>query len=146
MSTDTDNDLSLESQLCFSLYAAQLAVGRTYRRLLNELALTYPQYLVMLVLWERDGQGVSRIGELLHLNSATLTPLLKRLETAGLLVRQRSSTDERQVTVTLTEEGSALQQRAACIPAQAFDASQCSPEELASLKASLDQLRHNLDQ
>ncbi|HCE39359.1 MAG TPA: MarR family transcriptional regulator, partial [Alcanivorax sp.] len=96
--TDTpDSLLQLDLQVCFALYSTQLAMTKVYRKLLRELELTYPQYLVMMVLWEHDGQSVSAIGERLFLDSATLTPLLKRLENAGLLQRRRAAEDERRV-------------------------------------------------
>lgn len=137
--------LKLESQLCFSLYAAQLTFGKLYRRLLKTLGLTYPQYLVMLVLWDRGPQSVSQLGEALLLSSATLTPLLKRMEKAGWLIRQRSRQDERQVDIVLTEAGKALKSRAADVPKAALCASDISPETLLALKQSLDHLRHDLD-
>ena len=114
---DLDDLLALDNQLCFALYAVNRAVTGRYRPLLAELDLTYPQYLVMLVMWEADRGGdkprVSSIGERLRLDSGTLTPLLRRLEQRGLLVRQRSSDDERVVTVALTEEGRSMRARAA---------------------------------
>lgn len=113
---DTTNALLLDNQLCFALYSANLALNKLYRQLLAPLNLTYPQYLVMLVLWEQDDITVSDIGERLFLDSATLTPLLKRLESAGLILRQRSRQDERQVAVTLSDAGRALQQQAVTIP------------------------------
>jgi DNA-binding MarR family transcriptional regulator len=108
---DTTAALLLDNQLCFALYSANLALNKLYRQLLAPLNLTYPQYLVMLVLWEQD-DVVSDIGERLFLDSATLTPLLKRLESAGLINRHRSRKDERQVAVTLSDAGRALQQQA----------------------------------
>ena len=113
---DTTNALLLDNQLCFALYSANLALNKLYRQLLAPLNLTYPQYLVMLVLWEQDDMTVSDIGERLFLDSATLTPLLKRLENAGLINRHRSRKDERQVAVTLSEAGRELQQQALGIP------------------------------
>ncbi|XOZ35182.1 MarR family winged helix-turn-helix transcriptional regulator [Halomonadaceae bacterium KBTZ08] len=136
--------LALDRQVCFALYSAQLAMSKVYRKLLKELDLTYPQYLVMLVLWEEDGQTVSGIGERLFLDSATLTPLLKRLETAGLLRRQRSHEDERQVEVVLTEQGQALRERAEAVPESVMCATQCSPEELERLRDDLHKLRQRL--
>lgn len=136
--------LALDRQVCFALYSAQLAMSKVYRKLLKELDLTYPQYLVMLVLWEEDGQTVSGIGERLSLDSATLTPLLKRLETAGLLRRQRSREDERQVAVVLTEQGQALRERAEAVPESVMCATQCSPEELERLRDDLHKLRQRL--
>ena len=142
---DTDDTLALESQLCFALYSTQLAMNKLYRGLLRELDLTYPQYLTMLVLWQRDRQTVSEIGEHLYLDSATLTPLLKRLEAAGLITRQRSRQDERQVEVALTDQGRALRQRAEAIPESVGCASQCTPEEAAELRNALHGLRQRLD-
>ena len=110
--------LALDDQLCFALYSASLAMNKLYRGLLADLGITYPQYLVMLVLWERDGLRISDIGERLYLDSATLTPLLKRLEKAGLLQRARAIDDERSVIVTLTSSGRALRKRASAIPPQ----------------------------
>jgi MarR family transcriptional regulator, organic hydroperoxide resistance regulator len=135
---------TLDGQLCFALYSANLAMGKVYRQLLAKLDLTYPQYLVMLVLWERDGVTVSELGDRLFLDSATLTPLLKRLQAAGLVARNRSTQDERQVIVTLTAEGRALQAKAAGVPVELFCAMDCDAETLGSLKAQLELLRGNL--
>ncbi|WP_275556062.1 MarR family transcriptional regulator [Mixta sp. Marseille-Q2659] len=137
--------LLLDSQLCFALYSANLAMNKLYRQLLTRLGITYPQYLVMLVLWERDDVTVSDIGERLFLDSATLTPLLKRLEAAGLLLRQRSRRDERQVVVTLTAEGRALREKALSIPESVLCASDCDLTALKNLKGQLEQLRDNLN-
>ena len=136
--------LQLDQQLCFALYSAGLAMNKVYRKLLAKLGLTYPQYLVMLVLWERDGLGVSEIGERLFLDSATLTPLLKRLEAAGLLTRQRASADERQVLITLTAPGRALKRQAGAVPHAVFCATGCEADELLTLKAQLTGLRQRL--
>lgn len=113
MSADTVS--RLDHQLCFALYAASNAMTRLYRDRLEPLGLTYPQYLVMLVLWEQDGLTVSAIGERLHLDSGTLTPMLKRMEQAGLVARRRSKDDERQVAVSLTPKGQALQRDVAAM-------------------------------
>jgi DNA-binding MarR family transcriptional regulator len=134
----------LDDQLCFALYAAGLAMNKVYRKLLRKLDLTYPQYLVMLVLWERDGVTVSDIGARLFLDSATLTPLLKRLESAGLVTRARSNADERQVVVSLTQAGRALALEAAAIQEQIQCAAACAPGELAALKRQLEGLRVTL--
>ena len=142
--TDTNAALLLDNQLCFALYSANLALNKLYRQLLAPLNLTYPQYLVMLILWERDDITVSEIGERLFLDSATLTPLLKRLESAGLIVRQRSRQDERQVAVTLSDDGRALQQQAQDIPQAVGCAAQCDTETLVALKQQLEQLRQQL--
>lgn len=136
--------LALDAQLCFALYSASLAMGRLYRGLLEELGLTYPQYLVMLVLWERDGVRVSDIGERLLLDSATLTPLLKRLEKSGLVTRTRSADDERSVNVTLTLAGVELRERARSLPGQVGRASCLTGQQMDVLKESLWQLRERL--
>jgi DNA-binding MarR family transcriptional regulator len=133
--------LLLDSQLCFSLYSASLAMTKLYKPLLDALNLTYPQYLVMLVLWERDGLGVSVLGERLNLDSGTLTPLLKRMETAGLLLRQRSSKDERRVQVRLSAAGKRLQARAAHIPGCLVAQSGLPPAELIALNQQIKNLR-----
>lgn len=142
--TADTSHLLLDQQLCFSLYAANLAMGKVYRKLLATLELTYPQYLVMLVLWERDELTVSDIGERLHLDSATLTPLLKRLQANGLLDRVRSTEDERQVVISLTGAGRALKKQAAGVPEAIFCATGCAPAELRTLKHDLDRLREGL--
>ena len=110
------DEFLLEEQACFALYAASRAVTDTYRPLLGELGLTYPQYLVLLVLWESDSRPVKEIGEALHLDYGTLSPLLKRLEANGMVTRARLATDERTVVVSLTEDGRAVRTRAAAIP------------------------------
>src|SRR3954470_16753630 len=103
----------LDNQLCFALYSTSLAMTKVYRKLLPKLGLTYSQYLVMMVLWEQDGLTVSDIGERLFLDSATLTPLLKRMESAELITRVRAVSDERQVIITLTKSGDTLRVKAA---------------------------------
>ncbi|AVQ05494.1 TPA: MarR family transcriptional regulator [Xanthomonas vasicola pv. zeae] len=140
----TDALLQLDNQLCFALYSANLAMHKLYRGLLKALDLTYPQYLVMLVLWETDERSVSEIGERLYLDSATLTPLLKRLQAAGLVTRTRAANDERQVIIALTETGRALRHRAGAVPEQVFCASACSLDELRQLKQQLEKLRSSL--
>jgi DNA-binding MarR family transcriptional regulator len=131
----------LESQLGFALHAASLAMTRLYHDLLAELDLTYPQYLVLVVLWERDGIRISDIGDRLHLDSATLTPRLKRLEQAGLVTRTRSVADERSVLVALTEAGRSRRVHAGGIPAQVDRATCLTDQQLDVLKVSLEQLR-----
>lgn len=138
--------LRLDNQLCFALYAANHAMHRLYRQRLKTLGLTYPQYLVMLVLWEQDGLTVSAIGERLFLDSATLTPLLKRLEQAGLLRRQRDRRDERQVRISLSDAGHALREQARDIPINVRSAVACTPAELQSLRDQLHDLRCQLDE
>ncbi|NIJ86639.1 DNA-binding MarR family transcriptional regulator [Xanthomonas arboricola] len=136
--------LQLDNQLCFALYSANLAMHKLYRGLLKKLDLTYPQYLVLLVLWETDGRSVSEIGERLYLDSATLTPLLKRLQAAGLVTRTRAASDERQVIIALTDTGRALRAKAGAVPEQVLCASACSLDELRQLKQQLETLRSNL--
>jgi DNA-binding MarR family transcriptional regulator len=138
------DSLKLNNQLCFAVYSTLLGMNKVYRKLLKELDITYPQYLVMLVLWEQDHINVSDICEQLLLETPTLTPLLKRLETRGLIDRKRSSTDERQVMVTLTEAGHALRQRAEGIPECVAQAVGCSLEEIVMLREQLVKLRGNL--
>jgi MarR family transcriptional regulator, organic hydroperoxide resistance regulator len=136
----------LQEQLCFSVYSLSLAINKVYRPLLKKLDLTYSQYLVMLVLWEGDQRTVSDIGEQLFLDSATLTPLLKRLESAALVQRIRSSQDERQVIICLTEQGRQLRQQAAAIMDDMLCAMGCSLEELGALRERLNSLRNHLIQ
>ncbi|QCR34648.1 MarR family winged helix-turn-helix transcriptional regulator [Nissabacter sp. SGAir0207] len=136
--------LHLDQQMCFALYSANLALNKVYRKLLAQLGLTYPQYLVMLVLWEREGVTVSEIGERLFLDSATLTPLLKRLEAAGLLSRRRAASDERQVLISLTDAGRALRQQAQAVPEAVACAAECDVEELNAIKQQLELLRGKL--
>jgi len=136
--------LLLDKQLCFALHSTALAMNKVYRKLLGRLGLTYPQYLVMLVLWEQDGVILSDIGKRLFLDSATLTPLLKRLEAAGLIRRNRAEQDERQVVISLSPEGRALKQQAADVPRQVLGATACTPKALQHLKAELEQLRSHL--
>jgi MarR family transcriptional regulator, organic hydroperoxide resistance regulator len=141
---DSDPALLLDNQLCFALYSTSLAMTKLYKPLLDELGLTYPQYLVMLVLWEEDGPMVSELGERLFLDSGTLTPLLKRLETAGLVARVRDTQDERRVHITLTAAGRKLKVKAQKIPGCVRTASQCSLGELMQLKQQLRGLRDRL--
>ena len=136
--------LALDRQLCFALYASSLAMTKLYKPLLEPLGLTYPQYLVMLVLWERDGVTVSDVGERLTLDSGTLTPLLKRLQAGGLLARTRDTEDERRVLVSLTAAGRALRSRAMKVPPQVACAAACPLDELAALTRRLKQLRDDL--
>lgn len=138
------SDLTLGTQFCFAVYSTLLGINKVYRDLLLELGITYPQYLVMLVLWERDGINVSQICEKLFLETTTLTPLLKRLEKRGLVNRRRSKTDERQVIVTLTEEGRALQAKAERLPDCVVEAMGRKPEELAELRDNLTSVRDSL--
>jgi DNA-binding MarR family transcriptional regulator len=136
--------LLLSEQLCFALYSTMLAMNKVYRKLLRKLGLTYPQYLVMLVLWERDELMVSEIGERLFLDSTTLTPLLKRLEASGLVSRTRAANDERQVIITLTRQGRALKSQAQEVPESVFCASECTLEQVVSIRDHLLLLRGKL--
>jgi DNA-binding MarR family transcriptional regulator len=137
--------LRLDNQVCFAIYSAAHAFNRVYKPLLDRLGLTYPQYLVMLVLWERDDVAVKEIGERLFLDSGTLTPLLKRLEVADLIKRTRSTEDERQVLIALTAKGRALQEKARTVPQSILAASACSVSELSALKNDLVALRDQLN-
>ena len=137
----TSNEaLQLDHQLCFALYSASLAMTKLYKPLLDELELTYPQYLALLALWEKDGLTVSELGQRLFLDSGTLTPLLKRLEENGLVLRERSSADERVVDISLTPAGRALRQKCAAIPGQLFERLGYSAGDADKLKKQLDRL------
>ena len=140
-----DQALRLDNQICFALYSAAHAFNRVYKPLLERLGLTYPQYLVMLVLWERDGVPLKDVGERLFLDSGTLTPLLKRLEQAGFIKRTRSSEDERQVLIALTAPGKVLKERARALPLSILAASACSVGELAALRNEIVALRERLN-
>ena len=143
-SLSADELLKLDNQLCFAVYSASLAMTRLYKPLLEKLGLTYPQYLVLLVLWERDGLTVSELGERLSLDSGTLTPLLKRLEANGLVARIRDTADERRVHVSLSAAGRRLKARAAEVPGCLMAASQCSVPELVSLTQQVQALRDRI--
>ncbi|MCX4236241.1 MarR family winged helix-turn-helix transcriptional regulator [Streptomyces sp. NPDC020707] len=140
-----DDFLRLDQQICFSLNAATRAFGGLYRVVLKDLGLTYPQYLVMLVLWEHGDLPVKKVGEHLRLDSGTLSPLLKRLETAGLVRRERSALDERSVVVGLTGEGAALRERALRVPRRIAAATGFEPAEMDDLRTRLDRLTGALD-
>ena len=134
----------LDEQLCFALYSTGLAMAKAYRKPLAALGLTYPQYLVMLVLWADDAQSVSEIGAKLFLDSATLTPLLKRMEAAGLVTRTRASHDERQVVITLAAAGRTLKAKVPKLQHGIFCATGCSVDELVATQARLETLRSHL--
>ena len=140
-----DAPLLLGNQICFAIYSTAHAFNRVYKPLLDRLGLTYPQYLVMLVLWERDGLPVKAIGERLFLDSGTLTPLLKRLEAAHLIKRTRNTADERQVLIALTSQGHALREKARTVPQSILAASACSIAELSAMKNDLVALRDRLN-
>ncbi|MCG8285599.1 MarR family transcriptional regulator [Acinetobacter seifertii] len=143
MDQDCQN-LKLENQLCFLIYSTNLALNQLYRKLLTPLGITYPQYLVMLVLWEKDEITVSEIGNKLFLESSTLTPILKKLEAMQLVNRTRSKEDERQVIITLSKKGKKLKEQAINIPAYILEASSCDMTTLLGLKDQLTQLRTNI--
>ncbi|WP_461357549.1 MarR family winged helix-turn-helix transcriptional regulator [Bradyrhizobium sp. USDA 4454] len=143
--TAADQALRLDNQICFAVYSTAHAFNRVYKPLLDRLGLTYPQYLVMLALWERDDVPVKDLGERLFLDSGTLTPLLKRLEAAALIRRTRSSADERIVLITLTPQGHALREKARAIPQSILAASACTVGELLAMKDEIVALRDRLN-
>lgn len=134
----------LDHQLCFALYSSSLVMTKLYKPVLSALGLTYPQYLVLLVLWETDAVSVSDLGARLFLDSGTLTPLLKRLEAAGWLTRLRAVDDERRVIVSLTAAGRALRRKAQHVPNEVACAAGCALDELADLTRRLQTLRANV--
>ncbi|MDO8288707.1 MAG: MarR family transcriptional regulator [Parvibaculum sp.] len=136
--------LLLDNQLCFALYSSSHLMTKVYKPLLKEIGLTYPQYLAMLALWEEDGVTVGALGEKLYLDSGTLTPLLKRMEVAKLLKRERSGTDERQVFIHLTDKGRALKRAAAQVPPKAAAATGMGILELIKLRKQLTKLQAGL--
>jgi len=140
----TAEKLRLDTQLCFALYATSLAMTKLYKPLLAPLGLTYPQYLVMLVLWEHDDRTVHELGELLQLDSGTLTPLLKRMEVAGQLSRHRDPADERRVRILLTPSGKALREQAQGIPGAILCQAGLEGDALATLRTQLHALRQQL--
>jgi DNA-binding MarR family transcriptional regulator len=141
---DQDSNLGLSNMVCFAIYSTANALTRAYQPILSKLDLTYPQFLVMIVLWEQDDRTVSEIGAKLNLDSGTLTPLLKRLEAAGRIARRRDPHDERQVRITLTDEGKALRMEAESIPEQVFCALGQPIDELRDLRTRLLNIRGNL--
>lgn len=137
--------LKLENQLCFSLYASSRAITRMYRPFLEELGITYPQYLVLLVLWEQKESTVKELSEKLDLDSGTLTPMLKRMEAQQLVQRKRSAEDERVVNIVITEAGIALQERAFCIPQTLFASLGLSLEEIQSFNVQLKRIINSVN-
>jgi MarR family transcriptional regulator, organic hydroperoxide resistance regulator len=133
--------LPLDQQLCFSLYSASMAIGRTYKPLLDRLGLTYPQYLVLHALWEEDGRTVGAIADRLSLESSTVTPLVKRLEAAGLVQRARNPQDERQVQVRLTDRGRTIRDECSCLGETLLERSGMSPADLGALNDQVRALR-----
>lgn len=136
--------LQLDNQLCFALYSTSLSMTKLYTPWLSALQLTYPQYLILLVLWEQDNMTVTELGDRLYLNSGTLTPLLKRMEASGWLLRQRSDQDQRRVHIQLTPQGVALKAQAADIPRCVVEATGCTLTELLSITQQLKTLRERL--
>lgn len=145
-----DNDTTsadaagVDEFLCFAVYSANHAFNRVYKPLLDEIGLTYPQYLVMVSLWQRDDQTVGELGEKVFLESSTLTPMLKRLEGMGYIARVRDKQDERQVRVSLTSEGKALRQKALCVPQNILEATGLTEGDLKKLKNEIAHLRNTL--
>ncbi|UEM07578.1 MarR family transcriptional regulator (plasmid) [Skermanella rosea] len=144
MTNETNRPVPLDDQLCYAIYSAGIAIQRAYKPLLDALGLTYPQYLVLNVLWREDGQTVGRIAEQLALESSTLTPLLKRLEAAGLIRRTRNPENERQVVIALTDQGRALENRAGCLGETLLEASGQSPAELGDINVKVRRLRDEI--
>lgn len=141
---EKSESLKLDQQICFPLYVLSKEITGLYRPILQELDLTYPQYLVMMVLWEQEGLAVSAIGEKLFLDSGTLTPVLKRLESKGLINRIRNRSDERMVLLFLTEKGKDLRQQGCCIPQKLLSQINIKIEDLEIFKETLTQLINNL--
>lgn len=140
MDEANDDFLRLDRQVCFPLYAASNLISRRYRPALDAIGLTYPQYLVMLVLWEGKPQTVGALGDRLHLDSGTLTPLLKRMEHAGLIDRRRDPEDERRVLVSLTERGRTLREAARAVPASLAKYFALSKADIVTLRETVQQL------
>lgn len=133
--------LPLDAQLCFSLYSTTIAINRLYKPMLDSLGVTYPQYLVLSTLWEKEGQTISAIADRLALEPSTITPLMKRLEVAGFVMRQRNPDDERQVRVTLTEKGKALRSRASCLTDSLLENSKLTIPQMIALNDQVQRLR-----
>ena len=142
---NSNSDLMLDKQICFSLYSASNAMSRAYRPLLETLDLTYLQYIVMMVLWEHSTMNVKELGNKVHLDSGTLTPLLKRLEGKGLLIRTRCKKDERVRIINLSNDGLKMREKAESVPQEIFCKSKMSVEELTHLKHSCDLLLSKLN-
>lgn len=133
-----------QDRICFALYSASHAMNRLYKPMLDQLGLTYPQYLTLTALWSQDGQTVGQLGQQLMLDSNTLTPLLKRMESSGLIRRNRATADERQVIISLTDAGQAMEQRAAHLPACVLEATGLDLDELVSLREQVTELRDKI--
>lgn len=144
MTQQTPGPLPLDDQLCYAIYSAGMAIQRIYKPLLDQLGLTYPQYLVLNVLWREESQTVGGIADRLALESSTVTPLLKRLEAAELVQRTRNPANERQVVVSLTPQGRALRAKAGCLAEALLEVSGKSPEMLGKLNHDLRDLRDTI--
>ncbi len=138
--------LKLDKQLCFSVYVLHREIMQCYRPILKNIGLTYPQYIAMMALWEKDDLTVNQVGELLQLDNGTLTPLLKRLESKGYLERKRSKEDERVVKIYLTEKGAKLKEKATCIPIELAKAMNLNLEEMEQLKSLSDKVVQKINQ
>lgn len=143
-SIDSEPSAHLDDQLCFALYAASRAVTATYRPLLSKLGLTYPQYVTMLAIWENEGSTVRALGEALDLDSGTLSPVLSRLETEGLLLKKNDPNDERSVQVYSTAKGKALEQKVAAVRCAVEDATGLAESEFQALRSALKALTARL--
>ncbi len=142
MTKSADAPLPLDAQLCFSLYSTTLAINRLYKPMLDSLGVTYPQYLVLSTLWEKDGQTIGVIADRLALEPSTITPLMKRLETAGFVSRRRNPEDERQVRVFLTPKGKALRDESKCLTDALLENSGLKVAEMIALNTQIQRLRH----
>ncbi len=141
-----DDLLKLENQICFPLYVASRLITRAYQPMLDDMGITYPQYLVLLALWENDGQTVNQISQELYLNTNTITPLLKRMEKTGIITRTRSQEDERKVLIRLTSQGINLKKKAYCIPDEILQKTGLSLSEINQLKQQIHQLIHQMEE
>ncbi|MCM3627920.1 MarR family transcriptional regulator [Paenibacillus glycanilyticus] len=138
--------MKLDNQLCFAFYACSREITKLYRPLLAELGLTYTQYITLLSLWEQDNVSVKELGAKLLLDSGTLTPLLKKLESMGLLTRARDKSDERHLVVRLTEQGQQLREKASCVPLRLFEGTAVEPEELFALRKQVQSLMSKINE
>ena len=141
-----DDLLKLDKQLCFSVYVLHREIMQRYRAILEDIDLTYPQYITMMALWENDEQTVNQLGGKLYLDNGTLTPLLKRLESKSLLTRTRSKEDERVVKIKLTEQGIELKEKASCIPMQIFEVLKLDYADMVQLKDLAEKIVKNADE
>jgi DNA-binding MarR family transcriptional regulator len=142
--SDPVSPLGLDDQLCFSIYSAGIAINRAYRPMLDQLGITYPQYLVLMALWEKDAQTIGALADRLALESSTITPLVKRLEVGGLLSRERNPADERQVIVRLSDAGREMQMRSTCLAEALLEKSRLSISDLQRLNVQVKSLRDAL--